>query len=135
MPRETRKEVTEVSDPDVSQKSETTVVEHTPTEAEITKSRAGRGVDWVWYIVGTIDILLALRIFLHLFDAWATGFTLFIYRITDPFVYPFRGIFANPRVDDAFFDTAALVAIIVYLILGWIIARLIYLVVNPTDDV
>jgi uncharacterized protein YggT (Ycf19 family) len=80
---------------------------------------------WVSYIVGIVQALLALRVLFLLFGAQATGFAALLYGITDPLVAPFRGIFAAPGVETGFFDTAAIVAMVVYALVGWAIAALI----------
>ncbi|MCC2631512.1 MAG: rane protein of unknown function [Patescibacteria group bacterium] len=78
----------------------------------------------VWYIVGVILVLLALRLLFLLLGAGNTGFTALIYTITAPLVAPFRGIFASPGVDTGYFDTAALLAMVIYPLIGWGISSL-----------
>lgn len=75
----------------------------------------------VWYIIGLINILIGLRFILLLLSARSAQFTNFIYNLSYPFVVPFLGIFPSPSVETSYFETASLVAIIVYIILGFII--------------
>jgi uncharacterized protein YggT (Ycf19 family) len=84
----------------------------------------------VWYAFGLINVVLALRIFFLLFNAQSSGFTGFLYNITAPFVMPFAGIFPAPGQGATYFDTAALVAIIIYSLVGWGIVTLIRIVSN-----
>jgi uncharacterized protein YggT (Ycf19 family) len=135
MPIENKKEVTTKSyDPDVEQVSHTATTAQTPTESESKDAKADRNNAWIWYIVGIIDLVLALRLLFHLFGARSSGFTDFLYSITGPFVAPFRGIFASPNVGGSYFDTAALIAIVIYILLGWVISGLINLITRPSDS-
>lgn len=135
MPVEINKKVTtESSSPDVEQVSETATTAQTPTESEAKDAKADRSNAWIWYIVGIIDLILVLRILFHLFGASSSGFTDFLYAISGPFVAPFRGIFLSPNVGGSYFDTAALVAIIIYALLGWMISGLINLITRPSDS-
>ncbi|MEX1051964.1 MAG: YggT family protein [Patescibacteria group bacterium] len=135
MPIEVQKEVTSTSEGQVSdQVSQTATTAQVSTNAEVQDAHSDRGNAWIWYIVGIIDLLLLLGIVFKLFGAKAVGFTNFLYGATNFFAAPFRGIFPNPEVEGAYFDTAALVAIIVYVLVGFIVARLIDLVTRPTNS-
>jgi uncharacterized protein YggT (Ycf19 family) len=135
MPIEVDKKVTtESSRPNVDQVSQTSTTVQAPTETEAKDAKSDRSNAWVWYIVGIIDLLLLLRILFHLFGAKSAGFTNFLYTITSPFVSPFRGIFASPSVEGSYFDTASLVAIVIYALLGWMIVGLINLISRPAGS-
>lgn len=87
----------------------------------------------VWYIVGFIGILLAIRFMLKLFGANpASGFVDFIYVVTGVLTAPFDNIFsvASPETGDvvrSVFEPSILVALVVYVLLGWGIVKLINL--------
>lgn len=135
MPVEIEKQVTETNtDFNGGQTRQTATTAQAPTKTEHRDAQTDRGNAWIWYVVGVIDLLLLLRILFHLFGARTVGFTDFLYGLTSPFVAPFRGIFANPRVEGSYFDMAAFTAIIVYIILGWIISGLINLATRPADS-
>lgn len=135
MPVNIEKEVTTTkSGPTSDQTSQTATVVQVPTGAETKDARADRGNAWIWYLVGIVDALLVLRLVFFMFGARAVGFADLLYSITDPLVAPFRGIFAAPKIDGAYFDTASIVAIIVYALLGWVVARLIDLATRPADS-
>jgi len=135
MPTEINKEVTtETSTPQSSQVSQTVSSTQVPTGAERQEASANRGSAWIWYVVGVISVLIALRLIFKLFGANEVGFTDFLYAITGPFVAPFLGIFPAPTVEGSYFETASLVAIIVYAIIGWIIARLIDVAARPANS-
>lgn len=90
----------------------------------------------VWYIAGVIIVLLALRLLLFLLGANRdSGFVDFIYNISAVFAAPFSGIFPAPTYGQFFFDTASLVAIVVYALVAWGIARLFTLDSSRTDVV
>lgn len=135
MPVEVQKEVTSASEGPVSdQVSQTATTTQVSTNAEVQDARSDRGNAWIWYIVGIIDVLLLLGLVFKLFGAKAVGFANFLYSITNFFAAPFRGIFPNPKVEGAYFDTSALVAIVVYVLVGWIISRLIDLSTRPANS-
>lgn len=135
MPDEINKQVTtERNNPTNDQVNRTVTSTQIPSETETKDAHSDRGNAWVWYIVGIINILLLLRIIFHLFGARSAGFTDFLYAITGPFVAPFRGIFASPSIEGSYFDTASLVAIVIYALLGWLVVGLINLITRPTDS-
>ncbi len=135
MPIEIEKEVTtKSSSPVADQVSQTSTVSKVPTGGEAKDAQADRGNAWIWYIVGIIDLLLVLRLVFYFLGARAVGFADLLYTITNPLVAPFRGIFPSPQVEGAYFDTASLAAIIVYLLLGWIVSRLIDLATRPANS-
>lgn len=72
-------------------------------------------------IFNLIELLLALRILLRFFGANpATPFVNWAYQTTQPLVSPFVGIFPNPSLTGGFvIDVAALVALVVYAIIGY----------------
>lgn len=84
-----------------------------------------RGTQIVWYLIGLIEILLAFRFLLKLFGANANaGFTSFIYSISMPLVIPFTTVFGTSRIEGSLFEWTTLLAMFVYLIIGWGIIQL-----------
>ena len=86
-----------------------------------------RAVEVTYLVFGIIEGLLAIRLVLKLLGANSqAGFTSFIYGLTDVFMAPFRNLL--PTVggsSGAVLETSVLIAIIVYALIGWVIARLI----------
>lgn len=77
------------------------------------------GIRVIWYIVGIIEALLALRFLLKLMQANPSAtFTNFIYSTSEIFVAPFGAVFRNFRVDDSVVEWTTLLAMIVY----WLVA-------------
>lgn len=84
-----------------------------------------RGTQVVWYLLGLIEIFLALRFFLKMFAAnIAAGFTGFIYTVTEPLTMPFSTVFRISRVEGNVFEWTTLLAIAVYAIIAWGIVKL-----------
>ncbi len=85
-------------------------------------------IQLVWFLVGFINVILALRIVFLLFNAQTSGFIRFLFNVTGIFSMPFFGIFPAPTEGTTYFDTAALVAIIIYSLIAWGVVTLIKIV-------
>lgn len=113
------------------------------TAAMVDHAEARRSTaDWltglISLIVGVVAILIAIRIVLKLLAAnTESGFTHFIYGITGPLVGPFQNIFGTPSANNgAVFEISSVLAIAIYLLVGWLITRLLVLVIDrPTTGV
>jgi len=81
----------------------------------------------IWYIAGVILVLLAFRFVLTLLGANpANGFANFIYSVSHPFVAPFFSLFGyNFHYGISRFEIYTLVAMAVYAIIAWGLARLV----------
>lgn len=80
----------------------------------------------VYYIMGIIIALLSIRIVLLLLAAnQGNMFVDFIYALSGIFASPFFGIFSyTPAYGSSVFEISSVVAIIIYALLGWAIAKL-----------
>ena len=86
----------------------------------------------VGFVVAVIDIFIAARFLGKLFGASAqSAFVNFIYQVSGPMVAPFTGIFGDTGSRTNTFETASLVAIVVYAVIGWGIIALIRIVTAP----
>jgi uncharacterized protein YggT (Ycf19 family) len=86
----------------------------------------------VGFIVGVVDILIAARFLGKLFGASAqSAFVSFIYQVSAPLVAPFTGIFGDTGSKTNMFETASLVAIVVYAVIGWGLVVLIRIITAP----
>jgi uncharacterized protein YggT (Ycf19 family) len=86
----------------------------------------------VGFIVGVVDILIAARFLGKLFGASGqSAFVNFIYQVSGPLVAPFQGIFGNAGSTTNSFETADLVAIVVYAVFGWGLVMLIRIITAP----
>lgn len=89
----------------------------------------------VWFIIGLINVIIALRFVLLLLGAnRGAGFTDFIYSISAPFVAPFVGIFGEPVYGQSVFEVSSILAIVIYTLIGWGIVKLLTLS-RPQDEV
>jgi len=84
----------------------------------------------IWYIVGFVEILLAIRFVLKLFGAnVASSFVNFVYNVTGVLTAPFDSIFgvtqATAGQTHSVFEPSILVAAAIYALIGWGIVKLI----------
>ena len=78
----------------------------------------------VWYLAGFIVTFLLLRVVLLLRAAnKGNTFVDIVYAIGGFFAAPFSGIFDSPTFGQSFFDSASVVAAVVYVLLAWGIAK------------
>jgi hypothetical protein len=78
----------------------------------------------VWYIIGILEALLALRFLLKLLGANpAAGFTQFIYGATWLFAGPFIYVFRVSQVQSNIVEWSTLLAMAVYFLVGWMIVK------------
>lgn len=89
----------------------------------------------VWLAIGFINILIALRfVFLLLGANRDAQFTDLIYSLSAPFVAPFTAIFNEPAYGQSVFEVSSLIAIVIYTLIGWGIAKLLT-VTRPQDEI
>jgi len=88
----------------------------------------------IYLIVGLIEALLLIRFVLKALDANAeVGFAQLIYSVTGPLVAPFLGLFgASPTVAGAALEPYTLLALVVYAAVGWLLARIVWLLFGET---
>lgn len=87
----------------------------------------------VYLLFGILEGLLGIRFVLGLLGANpAAGFAQFIYSITGPFIAPFVGLFGQPHIQGNVVEWNALVAIIVYALLAWVLVKVVWLVLGDT---
>lgn len=92
-----------------------------------TVSPGRRAVEVTYLVFGIIEGLLAIRLVLKLLGANPhAGFTNLIYGVTDFFMVPFRNLFPVVGVSSgSVLETSVVIAIIVYALVAWVLARLI----------
>ena len=78
-----------------------------------------RLVQFIYYLLGLLEIVLAFRFVLKLLGANpAAGFTQFVYSLSHPFVAPFLTVFQVGEIQGTTFEWTTLLAMFVY----WLIA-------------
>jgi predicted ATPase len=86
----------------------------------------------VGFVVGLVDVLIAARFLGKLLGASVqSAFVHFIYQVSSVMVAPFTGIFGDTGTKTNTFETASLVAIVVYAVVGWGLVVLIRIVTAP----
>jgi hypothetical protein len=86
----------------------------------------------VGFVIGAIDVIIAGRFLGKLFGASAqSAFVNGIYSVSSPLVAPFTGIFGDTGSKTNTFETASLVALVVYAVIGWGLVVLIRIVTAP----
>jgi uncharacterized protein YggT (Ycf19 family) len=88
----------------------------------------------IWVIIVIIVILLSIRVVFALVGANLDNpFASFIYTVTEPFIAPFRGLLQVSQAEYgvARFEFETMIAIFVYLMLGWGITALINVLSRP----
>ena len=92
----------------------------------------------VWLLFGILEGLIGFRVILKLTAANPNSwFTFFVYQLTDFFLWPFLTITGTPAFAGHVLEIPAIIAMLVYALLGWIIVRLIWVVFyrSPTSQV
>lgn len=109
------------------------VDEGSPQKGYEAKKTIFRVYQIIWYILGIIEIILAFRVLLKLMNASIqSGFTSFIYSISNPFALPFAGIFGITEISEMVFEWSTLIAMAVYAIVAYGLVALFQLV-KPTS--
>lgn len=95
-------------------------------------SSIARIVNIVYFLFGLLEVLLGIRIILHMAGANAgNGFADFINTLSAPFVAPFVSLVPSPALSGtSALEVATMIAMIVYVILAWIIGRVIWLTLS-----
>jgi len=84
-----------------------------------------RAMDLVYLFFGIIDGLLLIRLVLKLLGANpSAGFTQWTYAVTDVLLAPFRNLLPTIGNEHSQLEMSVVVAILVYALIGWVLARL-----------
>ncbi len=126
-----RTEKTVVTEGNETLQTENRLIENKATSLQTTQYL-------IYFFFGALNVFLVARFFLKLFDASTTNtFVDLVYGITGIFVAPFAGIFNNVVSQEietgSIFESATLVAIIVYLVLAWGIVKLVQILSGNTQ--
>ena len=85
------------------------------------------GTQIVWFILGVIEVLLALRFLLKLLGAASAPFTNFIYSITYVLVSPFIAVFRTTYAAGAVFEWTTILAGMIYALVAYGIINLFFM--------
>jgi YggT family protein len=85
----------------------------------------------LYTLLSILEILLGLRFVLKLLAANPnTGFSTFIYGVTEIFIAPFKALLGTPTSGNTTIEVNTLIAMAVYALLVWIVARLIAILMD-----
>lgn len=105
-------------------------VETVRTHMPDSRNRVSSITRVVFWLLGILEVLLASRLVLKFLDAsTSSSFVTLIYDTSKIFVAPFAGIF---KAFESGLETSTLVAMLVYAIVGWGIAKLVAIVTNSS---
>ena len=115
---------TEVRDSQVNAGGETVARRDVTTRQHVSGGVLAARV--VWYITGFIVSLLALRFVLLLLGAnQGNAFVDLVYGLSGVFAAPFFGMFSyEPAYGQSVFEVSTIVAMLIYALIGWGIAKL-----------
>ncbi len=122
---DTTEQVTEQEENVGGQRVVTRAVSHESRDEHV-----NRGVRIVWFLVGIVVALLLLRFILALLGAnLENAFASFIYALSEPFVFGFRGLLQVGQFQAGVsrLELETLIAALVYVLVGWGIASAIRL--------
>jgi uncharacterized protein YggT (Ycf19 family) len=106
------------------------------TEIVSRVSPARRAVDVVYLVFGLIAALLVIRLVLKVIGAYASApFVGFIYGVTNFLLEPFRGLLPAMVNGRSVLEPAVLIAIAVYLLLAFLLAKIVELILSRTVTV
>ncbi len=87
----------------------------------------------IWLVLGIVEVLIGLRVFLLLIAANPqNGFAELVYGFSAFFVAPFAGLTGSPTARGSVLDLPALIAMVVYYLLAWGIIKITRLAFVPS---
>jgi len=95
-------------------------------------SAVARVVNIIYFLFGILELLLAIRVILHLIGAnQSNGFAAFINVLTAPFLILFSTLVKNPALTaTGVLEITTIIAMFVYAILAWLIGRMVWLLLS-----
>ncbi len=83
---------------------------------------------FIWLMFGILISFIGLRVILKLIGANPGNlFAQFVYSFTDVFLWPFWGLTGNPSANGMVLEIPSIIAMVVYAIFAWAIAKLTWL--------
>jgi uncharacterized protein YggT (Ycf19 family) len=106
------------------------------TEIVSKASPAGRAVGVIYLFFGLISALLVIRLVLKVIGAYSSApFVGFIYGVTNFFLEPFKGLLPAMVNGRSVLEPAVLIAIVVYLLVAFLLAKLIEITLSRSVTV
>ena len=83
----------------------------------------------IWLLLGLLEGILAIRVIFKLIAVNPNNaFATFLYKVTDLFVAPFASLTGAPASGGMVLEISTIIAMIVYLLIGWALERIVYVV-------
>jgi YggT family protein len=104
-------------------------------EVRTTEHEAGReqrvatfkATQLIWLLLGLLEAALVLRVIFKLVGVNpANSFATLLYNVTDFFLAPFASLARSPEAGGSVLEVSTVIAIIVYLLIGWALERIVY---------
>ena len=129
---EYKETITKTQDEGIDESGKNVSQETRKVDTNISTSSRSVAINVVWFIVGTIAVLLGIRFVLKLLGAnQSSGFVDLIYSITNILTAPFDSMFGVTRTTsgevNSVFEPSIIVAALVYTLIGWGIVKLLSL--------
>lgn len=122
------------TDPESGERLEKRSVLANPSDQDIAMARVERFTVVANWIIGAITAMLGFRFLLNLFGANpSAGFSQFVAAVTQPLVMPFQALFNSPAFGQSMIDSASLVGLVVYPVIGYGIVALLRAIFAPSD--
>jgi YggT family protein len=101
-------------------------------EAANQNSAIARIVNIVYYLFGVVEVILVIRVLLHLVAANSgNAFASIIDTISYPFVMLFSTLVQNPILGaNSVLELTTIIAMVVWAIIAWLVARFMWLVLS-----
>jgi len=81
----------------------------------------------IWLLVGLLEGVLGLRFIFKLIGVnEANAFASLLYKVTGLFMAPFASLTGAPAAGGMVLEVSTLIAMIVYALIGWVLARIAY---------
>lgn len=106
--------------------------QHREIEAANQNSAIARVVNIVYFLFGIVEVVLVIRVLLHLVAANSgNAFANIIDTFSYPFVMLFTTLVQNPVLGtNSVLEITTIIAMVVWAIVAWMIARLIWLLLS-----
>lgn len=108
-------------------------VENIPPKEEYRQKKTiFRTYQIIWYILGVVEFILFLRVFLRMIGADLSGFTALVYLLSLPFAWPFLGTVPPTVVEDKIIEWSSFIAMLVYPIVAYGLTKFMQFI-KPTE--
>ena len=88
-----------------------------------------KATQFIWWMVGVLEGLIALRILLRLIGANpGSPIVALIYAFTHLFLFPFDGLVESPAAGNMVLEISSMFAMLIYGLIGWAVERIVWLV-------